>query len=185
MNARWSGGLLALIFLAVGCNPSADQTHKTVPVTGTVTYKGQSVEGATVTLFAESGEGRGTIGTTDAQGKFTLTTVRPGDGAMVGTYKVSVSKTVVEGASTKRKAGLRREGTTTPLGDSQGLPAREVQGPERIRPHRRGERGRHGTEVRLDGLKLRSAGGPFPKSALVGRPLSRLGSAVTAGFDTC
>ena len=105
MNARLSGGLLVLISLAVGCNPSADpNAPKTVPVTGTVTHKGQPVEGATVTLFAESGQGRGAIGTTDAQGKFTLTTVSPGDGAMVGTYKVSVSKTVVEGALTEEES---------------------------------------------------------------------------------
>lgn len=65
-----------------------------IPVTGTVTYKGQAVEGAQV-MFTPEG-GRAAEGTTDAAGKFTLTTFKPGDGALAGTHRVTITKIVTE-----------------------------------------------------------------------------------------
>jgi hypothetical protein len=83
--------LLAAVLLSVtGCG---DGTVKlgTVPVTGTVTQGGKPVEGAMVT-FSPDGRGHAAAGTTDASGKFSLTTQISGDGAVPGTYKVMVSK---------------------------------------------------------------------------------------------
>ena len=62
-----------------------------VDVTGTVALKGQPVEGVTVNFHPDSGS-RAASGRTDAKGRFTLTTFNPGDGALPGTYRVSVSK---------------------------------------------------------------------------------------------
>ncbi len=72
-----------------GCGPSRPTT---VPVDGTVTLDGEPLEGASV-VFTPEGEGKVAVGTTDSAGKFTLTTYTPGDGAVVGTHKVTVRKT--------------------------------------------------------------------------------------------
>ncbi len=77
-----------------GPNPSAE----CIPVSLTVTYKGQPVEGAQVT-FAAAGEGARTCqGTTDAQGKAVIGTFSTDDGALAGAYKVTVSKATEKGA---------------------------------------------------------------------------------------
>lgn len=62
-----------------------------VPVTGTVTYNGTPVEGATVS-FSPAGEGRSASAITTEDGKFSLTTLEAGDGALPGSYKVGISK---------------------------------------------------------------------------------------------
>jgi hypothetical protein len=81
MTTAWSGcsGGLALI-----------------PVEGTVTLDGQPVEGASV-LFEPKGGGKPATGTTDAAGKFVLTTIEPGDGAVPGANKVAVIRVNVVG----------------------------------------------------------------------------------------
>lgn len=106
MNARVFAcfALLSLVFL--GCSGSTGDPNrpKTVPVSGTVTHNGQPVDGAAIILVATSPNGRGATGTTDAQGKITLTTFDPGDGAIPGSYKVRISKTVLEGAPTEEES---------------------------------------------------------------------------------
>lgn len=63
---------------------------KLVPAGGIVTYKGAPIGKINVMLTPSAG-GKGLVaeGTTDENGKFTLQTKEPGDGAMVGTYTVS------------------------------------------------------------------------------------------------
>jgi hypothetical protein len=76
-----------------GCGPGAPAV-KTVPVTGTVTYKGNPVEGAIVS-FLSAADGRPAGGQTDSQGKFSLKTNLSGsksvDGAVEGNYTITVS----------------------------------------------------------------------------------------------
>lgn len=72
-----------------GCGASNPSTY---PVTGTVTYQGKPLAGANVGFSATDENTRGAIGVTDSQGKYTLTTFEQGDGAMAGTFKVTVSK---------------------------------------------------------------------------------------------
>lgn len=62
-----------------------------VKVSGTVTLDGTPVEAATVS-FRPEGDARAASGRTDANGRFQLTTLNPGDGALPGSYKVSISK---------------------------------------------------------------------------------------------
>jgi hypothetical protein len=77
--------------VVVGCG---DGQPKTYPVTGTVTYQGQPVEGAQV-MFTPTA-GRAAEGTTDSAGKFTLTTLKSGDGALAGAHRVSITKIVTQ-----------------------------------------------------------------------------------------
>jgi len=72
-----------------GCGGGAGDAPKTVPAKGVVTYKGQPVPKVSVAFIPD--KGKLAAGTTDDQGKFTLTTNNPGDGAMVGTYKVALN----------------------------------------------------------------------------------------------
>ncbi|MBA63776.1 MAG: hypothetical protein CMJ76_15585 [Planctomycetaceae bacterium] len=92
--------LVALLCVGVmitiaGCGAS---NPLTTPITGTVTYDGEPLEGATVTLTPEAGSSgsRSASGTTDASGNFTLTTVftdgQNSPGAVGGSYTVRVSK---------------------------------------------------------------------------------------------
>lgn len=88
---------LAVIVVA-GCNKPPSM--KTCPVTGTVTYNGKPLEGATVVYVPPSPDAPRASGTTDAEGKFSLTTyVRPQEllrGAVPGDYKVTVIKQTIE-----------------------------------------------------------------------------------------
>ena len=74
---------------AVGCGPSGPST---TGVSGTVTYRGEAVEGATVSFTPVSEGGQSAVGTTDAAGHYELTTFERGDGALAGDYKVRVFK---------------------------------------------------------------------------------------------
>lgn len=69
-----------------------------VPVTGIVTLDGVPVADAGV-MFAPTSAGRPAQGTTDATGKFQLTTEQPGDGAMEGEYEVTVTGVRTIGAA--------------------------------------------------------------------------------------
>ena len=89
---------LALLACLVGCpgGGGADRPE-TVPVTGTVTYNGSAVEGATVTFSPTASGGTASIGTTGANGKFTLQSQWGSKGAVPGNYAVAISKTEVHG----------------------------------------------------------------------------------------
>jgi hypothetical protein len=81
-------GILLVAGAAAGCG------GKTVKVEGIVTLDGTPVQGATVIFVPQGGE-REANGLTDADGVFHLTTFNTGDGAMPGTYKVTVEKHAV------------------------------------------------------------------------------------------
>jgi hypothetical protein len=91
---RRSGVCVLAFAIAViaGCGDGL----KRVPVKGKVTAGGEIVGNATI-LFMPVGDtkGEGGIGTTDADGNFTLTGSRRGDNGVVpGTYKVRISRFV-------------------------------------------------------------------------------------------
>ena len=74
-----------------GCGGGEDERAPVYPVTGTVTRNGTALEGAVVTFVPAEG-GKGAAGTTDASGKYTLTTWAQGDGAQAGSYRVTIAK---------------------------------------------------------------------------------------------
>jgi hypothetical protein len=83
MTRRLHVGLL--VCLLVGCGAGGP---KTVPVRGTVMYKGKPVPNGTVTFIPETGHHA--TGEIRPDGSYTLTTFKPGDGAVPAKYKVVV-----------------------------------------------------------------------------------------------
>ena len=101
----------------IGCGAKSG-VDGVVKVAGTVTYEGKPIEGASV-VFGPDGEGRAATGMTDANGRFQLTTLQPGDGALPGRYKVAVSKVEVENAMSaeEAKAWFQKNGGPPPGGN--------------------------------------------------------------------
>lgn len=88
--------LLGVICLIAGCGGGAADRPKTVPVSGTVVYNGQPLEGATVSFWCE-GAPRAATGLTDKDGKFKLSMFAFNDGAIPGVNKITVSKAEASG----------------------------------------------------------------------------------------
>lgn len=101
--------LLALAGTFAGCRPSDPGP---VPVHGTVTLDGQPLDGATIG-FSPEGKGQAATGTTDASGRFSLTTFTPGDGAIPGRHIVTVLKIQASDRQVDM-AAVRPDGETAP-----------------------------------------------------------------------
>jgi hypothetical protein len=83
---RWCAWLLAVPLLAAGCGKGSGAT----PLSGTVKLDGRPLANATVQFIAQNPGGRDALGCTDAKGVFCLSTLKTGDGAFPGRYKVVV-----------------------------------------------------------------------------------------------
>jgi hypothetical protein len=84
--ARWTALAATVVLLLSGCSSGRP---KTAIVRGTITYKGKPVPNGTVSFIPTSGPAAtGEIG---PDGSYTLTTFRPGDGAILGTHKVVIA----------------------------------------------------------------------------------------------
>lgn len=81
--------LLPLLLSACG-KRSVEGRPELVPVAGMVLFDGQPSQGATV-VFAPEGHQFAATAKTDGAGRFELMTFDPGDGAVPGNYKVTVS----------------------------------------------------------------------------------------------
>jgi hypothetical protein len=93
-------GLLLVFVLLSGCGPGRPPgARPTKKVTAVVLYKGAPMEGATVTFVDQSQNEKpaNANGITDAQGKAKLKTYVDGDGAVIGSHKVIISKMTAEG----------------------------------------------------------------------------------------
>lgn len=90
--------VLALLFATLPCLSGCQRgpaRPKTVPVNVAVSYRNQPVSGATVTFLPVGGP-RGAVGRTNAQGQAKLMTFAAGDGAMPGSYRVTIDKLLDE-----------------------------------------------------------------------------------------
>lgn len=83
--------LLLALAVVVGCSSETASPVKTYPASGKVTLNGRPLEGATVNFIPADGKGS-SVGTTDKDGMYKLTTYRSDDGAPAGQYKVSIVK---------------------------------------------------------------------------------------------
>jgi len=98
---------------AVGCG----QGSKLLPASGTITYQGKPVDGALVTFLGE-GNVLGS-GTTDAAGKFTISTLgKPG--AVPGKNAVAITKTTGGSAA---PAGMKAQATPPSAEEIQKMQA--------------------------------------------------------------
>lgn len=99
---------LALAWLVAICSLAGCAQKPTVAVvTGTVTYRGNPVSGGIVMFVPPSGPTA--TGTIDSQGNYRISTFGLGDGALPGTYPVSI-RPVPPGGEMKQK---RSPGTVT------------------------------------------------------------------------
>jgi uncharacterized lipoprotein YajG len=103
--------LLAGALLVAGC----DRGPRMVPVTGVVTVDGKPVDKAAV-LFAHVDGGRPTVGVTDEQGRFRLTTDGR-EGALLGEHGVAITRYEVTGY----------------VINEEGFPVRDPSQPETLR----------------------------------------------------
>lgn len=81
-------------FLLTGCGPDLSHLPKTVQAEGIVTLDGTPVDGAQVVFI--STDGQSASAASDTSGKFALRSFDEKAGAVPGTYKVQVSKTIAE-----------------------------------------------------------------------------------------
>lgn len=85
----WASLFVAATTAWVGCSGSSVKPY---PVSGQVTFRKKPLPDAVVTFHPAAGEppGHPLSATTDAEGRFRLTTIVPNDGAPAGSYKVSI-----------------------------------------------------------------------------------------------
>ena len=86
------GAMCAAAFCFAGCGGS--EGGGTLKAGGTLTVKGQPMEGLTVTFTPLTG--RPASGVTDAGGHFVLSTFKSNDGAVPGAHKVTVMEGYTE-----------------------------------------------------------------------------------------
>jgi hypothetical protein len=73
--------------LSTGCTKKG--ALETAPVSGKVTYRGKAVPTGTVMFVPD--EGPAATGEIDSEGAYKLTTYAAGDGAVIGTHKVTIT----------------------------------------------------------------------------------------------
>ena len=92
--------LLFPVMLLGGCGPSGPTT---VPMSGTVTINGTPLTIGVVRFNPVDPEvGRPAEGAIDAEGKFTISTFKSGDGAIPGDYNITIIS-MLEDADTQQK----------------------------------------------------------------------------------
>lgn len=108
----------------VGCGSGGDEwtakRPKVYAASGVVMLDGKPLEGAVVQYMSQSHD-LAAAGTTDAAGKYSLTTFEANDGAVEGPHKVVVKKTAYEEKKTKYDSPEERSVALMP---KELLPAR-------------------------------------------------------------
>ncbi len=101
----------------------------TIAASGTVTYNGQPVAGATV-VFSPVGPGRAASGLTDGDGRFKLQTLSADDGILPGKYQVAISKTEIQNPLTEAEtqAYIAQHGEPPQVTVKEALPAKYKSG---------------------------------------------------------
>ncbi len=98
-SSPWAscGALMILVLGLWGCGPGG--LEGTIPISGRVTYQGQPLTvGEVRYLPVDTDQGRMARGKLQSDGRFQLTTLKTGDGALPGKYRVVVVVFPEEGA---------------------------------------------------------------------------------------
>lgn len=82
-----------VVLLSFGCREADDGLPRTVKATGVVMCDGEPLDGASIVFMQDAGSNFAR-GMSDANGKFSLDAYESKHGAVPGSYKVTVSKTV-------------------------------------------------------------------------------------------
>ncbi len=85
--------VVGCLVFAAGCGGKdkfLEARPETVAAAGTITYKGEPVEGATI-LFTPVGHQQGAAGVSDHKGRFWMSTFPPATGVVAGKYDVTIS----------------------------------------------------------------------------------------------
>jgi hypothetical protein len=110
--------------LILGCGDDTG-LDKRYPVTGMVTYKNQPVEKGQISFIATDKTKQRDASGSIENGRYTLTTATPGDGALPGKYNVTiVSKEVNPEDAAKIKATIEKFGGSARQGDTGKAAAR-------------------------------------------------------------
>jgi hypothetical protein len=116
--------LVVAAVLGTGCG------SKPLGIKGKVMLDGAPLSGASVEFVPEDG-GHSAVGTTDSEGKFSLTTYKPGDGALRGEYRVVVKKSP-QGALAKPdpsdNEGMKKVMLQEMLANQNRAPQKNVKG---------------------------------------------------------
>lgn len=108
MRKVWHWFLPVVAILIVGCK--GGDYPEVADASGTVTMNGQPVEGAKVMFHPVDGGSRFSHGTTDAEGKFKLSTFGLNDGALIGKHKVTLAKVELPDEATKIDVEAMKKG---------------------------------------------------------------------------
>jgi hypothetical protein len=117
--------------LLPGCT-GGDDNPATFPVSGTVTLNGEPVAGAQVSFMGQ-GVSLAASGTTDAQGKYQLSTFGENDGAVLGKHVVTISPSATIGGGEEMNAedpssgygeAMAAAAAGKQVGGEGGIPAR-------------------------------------------------------------
>jgi hypothetical protein len=110
LTAIW---LIVLSIGVVGCSgekPVGAGKHlPTFRTKGTVIYKGEPVDDATVSFHPATSGAPGAVGKSNSAGEYTLRTYKAGDGAPEGDYIVTVQKSEIAPAEKKSGAEMFQE----------------------------------------------------------------------------
>jgi hypothetical protein len=88
--------------LVLGCGDTTG-LEKRYPVSGKVTYQGKPLEKGRINFIPTQADGRAAGGEVE-NGDYSLTTAEPGDGAMPGSYKVTIFAVQVDDTKLKEIA---------------------------------------------------------------------------------
>lgn len=107
MSWKWSLVLVGAA-MSAGCGKSKQPWETVYPAKGTVSYKGEPLAGAVITLIPQDSEFPSKVrptATSEEDGSFTLTTFANSDGAPAGEYKALVLRYPVVGSKENPSAG--------------------------------------------------------------------------------
>lgn len=129
--------VIGMLLLTLGCSGTPDDRPETVPVSGTVLYKGEPVEGATVSFFVE-GAPRAATGVTNEEGIFKLSMFGANDGAIPGDNLITVKKLE---ATTAADANTEATDDPTAMTNMYAQQmANQDSGPKSLLPEQYGDR---------------------------------------------
>lgn len=119
LRLRLAFSLCLFSLIAIGCGGADGPALDLAPAEGTVNLDGSPLPNAVVTFYPDSG--RPATGRTDESGQFTLMTKEPGDGAMIGSHKVTV---ILNSSSEATMNSEDPYAISDPSAKKDGLPAK-------------------------------------------------------------